>query len=466
MSHHSWNADELRTKFTHALSDMYRAEVPLYGTLLDIVRHVDRSVLDGQGKDLEELPIRHNIERHGAIRLGTANELRLIKRLFKIFGMYPVGYYDLHVVGFPLHGTAFRPIDQLSLMNNPFRVFATVLRTELVSTEIRSMAEKTLEMRNLFSPRLLEIIQNAEAGKGMTSQDADDLILESLKIFKWHSQSTVAFDEYMTLKEAHPMIADIVCFPSVHINHLTPRTLDIDLVQEEMIKHNMPTKERIEGPPRRKCSILLRQTSFKALEERVRFYSSGQAYVDGTHTARFGEVEQRGAAVTRKGRNLYDQLLSVAMKEAANISLQFPDFEKILSTSFSNFPDDWSELRKQGLVYFHYKVTSKGRQYSQRWLGQRDARVKMEELISLGLVEVNPITYEDFLPFSAAGIFKSNIGNGPAAPEFLVNESNLNGLEKALGCKVRDEFELYQQLQDSSVKECACALGLDDIIMQ
>lgn len=453
-------------RFTHALSDMYRAGVPLYGTLVDIVRRVDHSILVRQGKNPEELPIRHNLEPHGAIRLGTVHELRVIKRLFGIFGMSPVGYYDLHVVGFPLHGTAFRPIGQQSLMNNPFRVFVTVLRKELVSADIKSIAERILEKRNLFSPRLLEIIQNAETGKGMTRQDADDVIVEALKIFKWHSQSTVAFDEYLKLKEAHPMIADIVCFPSAHINHLTPRTLDIDLVQEEMLKQNMPAKERIEGPPRRKCPILLRQTSFKALEERVQFYSSGQASVHGTHTARFGEVEQRGAAVTRKGRNLYDQLLSVAMKEAANISLPSSDFDKILSISFSNFPDDWSELRKQGLVYFRYQVTSKGRQDSHKRPRQRNAQVEIEELISLGLIETSPITYEDFLPFSAAGIFKSNLGNGPATPEALGNESNRCGLEDTLGCKIRDEFELYQQLQNASVGECACVLGLDETIMQ
>lgn len=459
-----WNADDLRTRFTYALSEMYRAEVPLYGTLVDIVRYVDHSILAQAGKNPEDLPIRHDIERHGAIRLGTENELRVLKSLFGILGMCPVGYYDLHVVGLPLHGTAFRPVDELSLMKNPFRVFVTVLRKELVSEDIRSSAERILEKRNLFSPHLLEILHDAETGKAMTRQDADDVIVEALKIFKWHSISTVAFDEYQKLKEAHPTIADIACFPSAHINHLTPRTLDIDLVQEEMVRQDMPAKERIEGPPRRKCPILLRQTSFKALEERVQFYGSDQASVDGTHTARFGEVEQRGAAVTCDGRHLYDRLLSVAMEEAAKNPVSC-DFEKILSKSFSSFPDDWSDLRQQGLVYFRYQVTPKGRQYAHTQSGKLNARIQIEELISLGLIEVTPITYEDFLPFSAAGIFRSNLGTGPATPEAVVNKTNRNGLEDALGCKIKDEFELYQQLQNASVAECTGALGLDEIIM-
>ncbi|NHW78255.1 2-oxoadipate dioxygenase/decarboxylase family protein, partial [Escherichia coli] len=67
-------------------------------------------------------------------------------------------------------------------------------------------------------------------------------------------------------------------------------------------------KTLIEGPPRREVPILLRQTSFKALEEQVLFVDEKQ----GTHTARFGEIEQRGVALTPKGRRLYDELLHKA----------------------------------------------------------------------------------------------------------------------------------------------------------
>lgn len=54
----------------------------------------------------------------------------------------------------------------------------------------------------------------------------------------------------------------------------------------------------IEGPPRRQCPILLRQTSFKAISERIRF--KGSDAVLG-HRARFGEIESRGVALTPKG---------------------------------------------------------------------------------------------------------------------------------------------------------------------
>ena len=443
---------------------MYRTEVPLYGILVQIVHQVDSSILTARGENIESLPTRHQLERHGAIRLGTPHELQLIKRLFAVFGMHPVGYYNLGIVGYPLHATAFRPVAEDSLKKNPFRVFTTLLRKDLMSPNIRAMAENILRKRNLFTPRLLEIIDQVEVKGFMTAQDADDLIYDALKIFQWHSQSAVAVDEYLELNREHPMIADIVCFPSAHINHLTPKTLDIELVQKEMIKQGLPAKERIEGPPNRQCPILLRQTSFKALEEQVEFHGPNGFSAHGSHTARFGEVEQRGAAVTRKGRQLYDELLNLASKKAASLAPEARNFDDFLSDTFSSYPDTWAELQAQNLVYFMYQITSDGQESASRQLSGRQTRASLEQLIYLGVVKYEPITYEDFLPFSAAGIFQSNLGDGPARPLLQESQSSLRELEDGLGCKVLDEFDLYSAVQQESIKACEKALKLEIVI--
>ena len=146
----------------------------------------------------------------------------------------------------------------------------------------------------------------------------------------------------------------MVCFKGPHINHLTPRTLDIDAAQAAMPLHGMDAKEVVEGPPRRDCPILLRQTSFKALQEPVRFVGDA-ATSAGAHTARFGEIEQRGVALTRKGRALYDQLLAQAqgMKTAGNAVNAGNDaqgYAAQLAEVFQQFPDTHAALRSQGLV--------------------------------------------------------------------------------------------------------------------
>ncbi|VBB73809.1 Putative protein of unknown function [Podospora comata] len=465
-----WDPDHLRTRFVQALSEMYRTEVPLYGKLVDVVNQVDTTTLQSRGQSLNDLPSRFQLERHGAIRLGTQQEMRMISRLFAVMGMFPVGYYDLKMVGFPLHGTAFRPQTEESLQKNPFRVFTTVLRPDLISSpEVRKMATSILSTRQLFSSRLIELIDQAETSAlaNLTAEDANNLITKSLKIFKWHSRSSVPLETYLTLKKEHPMVADIVCFPSAHINHLTPRTLDIDAVQAGMISQGLPAKDHIEGPPKRKCEILLRQTSFKALEERVTFAGDADHAVDGTHTARFGEVEQRGAAVTRKGRELYDALLAKAVGRSEK---EDKDSDKVLKEVFAEYPDDWEVLRREGLVYFRYRVAED--KVPVAGAHKLEGSVHMDRLLKEGVVTCEPITYEDFLPFSAAGIFTSNLGgekDGGTERKLQKTEEESKRsrvqLEGLLGRKIPSEIDLYNELQTDSVKECQALLGLSEIVL-
>ncbi len=213
---------------------------------------------------------------------------------------------------------------------------------------------------------------------------------EALETFRWHQSATVDEETYRALHNEHRLIADVVCFPGCHINHLTPRTLDIDRVQSMMPECGIEPKILIEGPPRREVPILLRQTSFKALEETVLFAGQKQ----GTHTARFGEIEQRGVALTPKGRQLYDDLLRNAGTGQDNLTHQMH-----LQETFRTFPDSEFLMRQQGLAWFRYRLTPSGEAHRQAIHPGDDP----QPLIERGWVVAQPITYEDFLPVSAAG---------------------------------------------------------------
>ena len=80
--------------------------------------------------------------------------------------------------------------------------------------------------------------------------------MQEAETFRWHRHATVDQETYLALSNEHRLIADVVCFPGCHINHLTPRTLDIDRVQELMPKYGIEPKILIEGPPRREVPIL------------------------------------------------------------------------------------------------------------------------------------------------------------------------------------------------------------------
>jgi uncharacterized glyoxalase superfamily metalloenzyme YdcJ len=174
----------------------------------------------------------------------------------------------------------------------------------------------------------------------------------------------------------------VVSFKGPHINHLTPRTLDIDAVQVGMPKHNIVAKAVIEGPPTRACPILLRQTSFKALEESIVFKDASDSQ-PGTHTARFGEIEQRGLALARKGRQLYDELLGLVRSNAG--ANDTAEYTTRLAAAFERFPDNYDEIRRQNLGFFRYSVIQSGAALS----GLDE--LTMEEPIARGHVRADPI---------------------------------------------------------------------------
>ena len=451
------HANEIRSRFSRAMSAMYREEVPQYGTLVELVSDINARTLDADPALHAQMALsgeleRLDVERHGAIRVGTAAELATLRRLFAVMGMEPVGYYDLSVAGVPVHSTAFRPVGDAALLANPFRVFTSLLRLELIAdAALRDKAAAILARRQIFTPRVLELIAQCEADGGLADADADAFVREALETFRWHSTATVDAETYRALQAAHRLVADVVCFRGPHINHLTPRTLDIDAAQAAMPARGMDAKDVVEGPPRRRCPILLRQTSFKALQEAVRFTDHA-----GAHTARFGEIEQRGVALTRKGRALYDQLLA-EVRSMGSAGSAAPNYGSQLAQAFRAFPDTHEALRAQELAFYRYSLTPSGHAHADTDTDTATAAdASLEELLTKGWVQADPITYEDFLPVSAAGIFQSNLG-GEEQRQYQANAAQ-QVFEAALGARVHDEIALYEAAQQRSIDQVRAVL--------
>lgn len=450
--------NEIRLQFTQAMSGMYQLEVPLYKNLLSLAKSVNEEVRNNLPKLTVNETRLLNLEHHGAIRVGTTNELSKMRRLFAVMGMVPVDYYDLSLAGIPVHSTAFRALDREDLELSPFRVFCSLLRLDLIDNiQLRQQANEILERRQIFPAELLGLIDLSEKQGGLTPDDSDSFIKYALEVFRWHQNSTVEKQTYDELKAAHGLVADVVSFKGPHINHLTPKVLDIDACQNGFTKKQIKAKAFVEGPPKRTCPILLRQTSFIAIAEEITF-SDGK---NGSHTARFGEVEQRGIALTPKGRELYDRLLVQARNAGNNSEVAY---EIRLSEAFEDFPDNYEDIRQQDLGYFCYSTD-----FTIQQLETKSSDI--ESLIKEGVIKATPIVYEDFLPVSAAGIFTSNLSSNQPydvnqiddleASSLQKEDSNRNCFETALGMKVVNSFDLYESIQQNSLNATQKKLGFN-----
>jgi uncharacterized glyoxalase superfamily metalloenzyme YdcJ len=126
-----------------------------------------------------------------------------------------------------VHATAFRPVSTPSLARNPFRIFTSLLRLDLIPD---------VSLRGTISsiPDLPRLVLRGEEQGGLDANGATLLVQYALQTFRWHEESLVDPQTYDRFKACHPLVADIAAFKGPHINHLTPRVLDIDRAQAGM----------------------------------------------------------------------------------------------------------------------------------------------------------------------------------------------------------------------------------------
>lgn len=445
---------ELRARFAVTLSALYGREVPAYQTLVEVSHAVNADVASRLGEAAERLGTldRVTAERHGAIRVGTPTEMSQVARIFGAMGMHPTGYYDLRdatASSVPVVSTAFRPTREAELAANPFRVFTSLLAStdrRYFTSDLSARLHRFLAARQLFPPRLLTLSDRAEGDGALTPADAEEFLGLATRSFAL-SPEPIDRAWYAELERVSAVAADIGGVSSTHINHLTPRVLDIDDLYARMSQRGITMIDAIQGPPPwAGPDVLLRQTSFRALAEPRRFREPDGTIGEGSLRVRFGEVEARGIALTPDGRARYDH--AVADLDAAA-------GHDPATVWARHFPRSEAELFAGGLGF--YTVTP----VAPRTGSGQEPHRSVGDLVRSGWLRAEPIVYEDFLPRSAAGIFQSNLtdtGSKDAGVGGAVLDATW--LEGVLGRPLHDPFELYGNQQRTSVAAALQRLGV------
>jgi uncharacterized glyoxalase superfamily metalloenzyme YdcJ len=299
--------------------------------------------------------------------------------------------------------TAFRPVDDSELARNPFRVFTSMLATRdrrFFDVELRRRVEGFVARRQLFDPALLTRARVIAADGCCGAGEAEEFVGQAVAAFAL-SREPIDKAWYDELSRVSAVAADIAGVGSTHLNHLTPRVLDIDELYRRMTARGIAMIDTIQGPPHTDGpAVLLRQTSFRALAEPRRFRLDDGTVIEGTLRVRFGEVEARGVALTPKGRERYDAAMAA------------PDPAQVWSRYF---PSTDVEMAAQGLAYYRGGDPSK------------------------------PIVYEDFLPASAAGIFRSNLDSDAVSAQVAEDSGySMGRLAGAIDKTIYDPYALYE----------------------
>jgi uncharacterized glyoxalase superfamily metalloenzyme YdcJ len=535
---------EMQNRLFSELSRMFAEEVPMYDRSLLVNRECNRAVCALVGRLHRGFAIadaqldRTSGERHGAIRIGRPDEYRWIARFFAQFGMEPHNFYDMTAVGAksqPIIATAFR-----SVHRPEHRVFSSLLMTDYFDPATRQQIEALLAPRQVFGQRAKDLIEKAERQGGLDAADANALVAEGTqRIFRWTGRARGHALYTHLSSTGFKIAADIACFESHHLNHLTPNTFCMDLYVASMkhclgeideaafrmrartalqrlvkqadrdwlrlhFKHlphaeidsyqpggataadidaavdglvrtyagasfqlkglkHAGFKDFTEGPSE-DTPVLLRQDAYKALTEPVRFTEADGTTVDTVHTARFGEIEERGYATTATGRALYDDCLAKAdamrEKDAGLPKRDWAAYDAAYAKEFARFPKTLPELVAQGLVFARFAPTPKGVAAAKAGgIGTTD----LLQLTRDGLVQFEGLRYEDFLPVSAAGIFASNLNQyGTQSTAAVRPTYTQRQLEEVMGRPIIDSSVVYAGVDAESRLATYRALGILD----
>lgn len=418
---------EARQIFTDKISYEF-AKTPGVGPMFATMRQI----ISEQNKETPTL------QYHGAIRLGSPEEMELMRRFFSCLGMEPVAFYDFSNLEKPLPviGTAFRPITREEIDKAPFRMFTSMLQVDdLISEDDPGLAKDLKEYfskRKLFSDICITLIKKYEENKGLSKEDYNTLIKEATQSFKYNSKE-VPLELYKRAQKASDYAADVVV--GTHLNHLTPNTKNIietrALLVEQFGEDGM--LPATQGPMVEGVTVQLKQDSFKAPPIPTTFIKEDKTIIEDFHTACFGEFEQRGLALTPKGSEL-------------------------LKNDKHKFPHSYDEIYDQELGYYIYKATETGKSKKKETL----EKLPLPEMVKQGLVARYSVTYEDFLAASARAIFNSTVRDDKSLSEDKTShkkstkDDKYTQLVSALGgIEPKNPDDLYRAEQQKCLEEIA-----------
>ena len=491
-------AYEVRKLVARGFAEMYGRELPEYNRFTVPVRASNLEQLDRRPDPRVNRETLME-EKHGAIRVPGAEEMRVVTRIFAVMGMVPVEFYDMTILGeksLPMIATAFRSTDR-SVEESAFRMFCSMLHADSIPPQVREEVlaelEKNRRLYPKFSPELLAALNRAERNGGLGADDARRFATLVVEALSMHKDKVVNFALYSRLRQISDPLADIVLESPV-LNHLTPRALDITDAVAQLNAAGIPMQTAIQGPPLREdgtpvqlnqiariaagedvfvtldpavlaafesdpASLERRRADAPRLElqrgEQVAAYMARVEAALATHPiviiqhkARFGEIEARGVALTREGEAAYNAYGIEGEADPAAKKQRAARFEQ-------EYPRTDRQLHDAGWAYYTYEATDAGRA---RREGGAARPADLLALLDAGDVVLAPQTYHDFLPFSAAAIFRANLtdgsqgigGNGQDASD------NRRRLEEAMGTTVADRHALHRRDREESLQR-ACA---------
>ena len=157
---------------------------------------------------------RLNVERHGAIRVGTAQELATLRRMVCHYGDVPGELLrSLAGRGAGIIRQHFGPLMLLLWRVIPSAFLPHYSALSLSRTNYYARKRRRFCVSAISSPHgCRQLLQEYEQRGGFNETQAQEFVQEALETFRWHQSATVDEKNLSRLAHEHRLIADVVLF--------------------------------------------------------------------------------------------------------------------------------------------------------------------------------------------------------------------------------------------------------------
>lgn len=432
-------SDEIRLKYVQMISDLFHSRYSVYGVVFDIVRDVNNmaliqnaSLYDEMVKKGQKQTFSQELSAHYI--LFNPGDLGIIRRIFAVMGLYPVGFYNLDLNGKSLASTLFKPLNKIALKQQPFRITVSLANQSFDNEcEQHNVPKNRLDL----SEKFLGLLQKFEKYSALNELDVHYFIQEL--------QENLHKPDYdMQCCEQRPFRSSMNQIrESIMIRSTSLACLNLPKVIEELKHFDLYAIDDLDGPSDRKHPLLFNKMNINLRSKHPDHQKSDS---DNQNIPVFTiQLEQRGLALTAKGHQFFKSILSnLKSRLEPRTRLSLVQKRKLMNQVFKRFPDSSYSLYRKGLAYFTFSVNPEIEIIDDRYWTEED----LPRLIRSKRILLTPLIFED--------IYSSYSVHASSSFDFVEEKKSF---EAYLGTCIHDEMRYYVLCQEQSLQTCLAILN-------
>lgn len=429
------NSDELRSRYIKMVNDHFYIKNHEFAIISDVIKDINNIELIKSPILLEKLRKQgerdfyiEELEVHYKIR--NKIDLSIVRQIFAVLGLFPVGFILQGSLQNPVPCTLFRPINNSNTKKHYIRVKLSYAY-DLKSFKKTSKEEVDIPKAAKSCQKLKQFLDRFQKDSYFIDSDVELFLKEVIDFLHPEFNTSIIDQEVCNsgMRDSNSICE--IRFPTLSLS----RTLSM------ISKYKFDIDYKVNLPEGRKHPLLYNLANIFLKSTNNHLY---QTKVEPDALLNI-QLVQRGIALTPKGKSQYSKTLAEIFSEQNQYNKKIDNLQRSINRNFRKFPDSTSQLYQEGLAYFYFKLKPDMHLLNYKNWSKED----LSDLIHSNHIDVLPIMFDGLLDTQELKINQL---------DELVRAHKC-AFEEKLECSIQDEHEYYLMLQHQSLQQCLAALN-------